>query len=188
MSFCCDCRTERRALFCIMDDVMFRDSALDGRLQIKRIPLFFCVKRNFVLPHGFFIFSLHWILLVYWQIYAALNNITISEPELCSAELFSIHMLPAIYTRIHKKHQTCTWHKALFTGNVPALVGHNTLRVPIVLRIAELEKRLNPLATEFFLILAHPVYKMWITREPKKVALWNKRHFEEKKTESVQHV
>ena len=40
----------------------------------------------------------------------------------------------------------------------------------------------------FFKILAHSVYKMWITQEPKKVALWNKRHFEEKKTESVQHV
>ena len=33
----------------------------------------------------------------------------------------------------------------------------------------------------FFLILAHPAYKMWITQEPKKVALWNKQHFEERK-------
>ena len=40
----------------------------------------------------------------------------------------------------------------------------------------------------FFLILAHTVYKMWITQEPKRVALWNKRHFEEEKTESVKHV
>ena len=40
----------------------------------------------------------------------------------------------------------------------------------------------------FFLILAHSVHKMWITQEPKKVALWNKLHFEKKKTESVQHV
>ena len=44
---------------------------------------------------------------------------------------------------------------------------------------------LNPLEPEFFLILAHPVYKMWIIHEPKKVALWNKRHFEEEKTESM---
>jgi hypothetical protein len=29
---------------------------------------------------------------------------------------------------------------------------------------------------------------MWIIQEPKKVALWNKRQFEEEKTESVQHV
>jgi hypothetical protein len=48
---------------------------------------------------------------------------------------------------------------------------------------------INPLAPElFFLISAHPVYKMWITQEPKKLALWNKLHFEEKKTESVKHV
>ena len=39
-----------------------------------------------------------------------------------------------------------------------------------------------------FLILAHPVYKMWIIQEPNKLALWNKLHFEEKKTESVEHV
>jgi hypothetical protein len=29
---------------------------------------------------------------------------------------------------------------------------------------------------------------MQIRQEPKKVALWNKRHFEEKKMECVQHV
>jgi hypothetical protein len=40
----------------------------------------------------------------------------------------------------------------------------------------------------FCLILAHPVYKMWIIQEPKKVALWNKRHFEEKRMQNVQHV
>jgi hypothetical protein len=40
----------------------------------------------------------------------------------------------------------------------------------------------------FFNFLVHPVYKMWIIQEPKKVALWNERHFEEKEMESVQHV
>jgi hypothetical protein len=40
----------------------------------------------------------------------------------------------------------------------------------------------------FFNFLAHPVCKMWIIQEPKKVALWNKRHLEEKEMESVQHV
>jgi len=29
----------------------------------------------------------------------------------------------------------------------------------------------------FFLILAHPVYKMWIIQEPKTLELWNKLHF-----------
>ena len=47
---------------------------------------------------------------------------------------------------------------------------------------------INPLAPElFFLILAHPVYKMWIIQEPNKLALWNKLHFEEK-TESIEHI
>ena len=40
----------------------------------------------------------------------------------------------------------------------------------------------------FFLILAHPVYKMWIIQEPNKLELWNKLHFEKEKTESIYHV
>ena len=40
----------------------------------------------------------------------------------------------------------------------------------------------------FFLILAHPVYKIWITQEPNMLELWNKLHFEEEKTESIYHV
>jgi len=37
----------------------------------------------------------------------------------------------------------------------------------------------------FFLILAHPVYKMWIIQEPNTLELWNKLHFEEKKKRRV---
>ena len=33
----------------------------------------------------------------------------------------------------------------------------------------------------FFLILAHPMYKMWIIQVPNTLELWNKQHFEEKK-------
>ena len=40
----------------------------------------------------------------------------------------------------------------------------------------------------FFQILAHPVFKMWVIQKPNKVALWKKRHFEEKKMEIIQHV
>jgi hypothetical protein len=40
----------------------------------------------------------------------------------------------------------------------------------------------------FLLNFSTPVFKMWIIQEPKKVSLWNKWHFEEEKTESVQHV
>ena len=43
-------------------------------------------------------------------------------------------------------------------------------------------RNVNPLGPElFFLISAHPVYKMWIIQEPNKLALWNKLHFEERK-------
>jgi len=37
-----------------------------------------------------------------------------------------------------------------------------------------------------FSILAHPV--LWIIQEPNTLELWNKLHFEEKKTESIYHV
>ena len=37
----------------------------------------------------------------------------------------------------------------------------------------------------FLQILAHPVFKMLVIQKPKKVALWNKRHFEEKKMEII---
>ena len=40
----------------------------------------------------------------------------------------------------------------------------------------------------FFQILAHPVFKMWVIQKPNKVALWNKRHFEEEQMEIIQHV
>ena len=49
---------------------------------------------------------------------------------------------------------------------------------------------LDLLAPElFYLILAHPVYQIWIIQEPTNtLELWNKLHFEEKKTESIYHV
>ena len=40
----------------------------------------------------------------------------------------------------------------------------------------------------YFLLLAHPVYKMWIIQEPNKLELWNKLHFKEEKPESINHV
>ena len=40
----------------------------------------------------------------------------------------------------------------------------------------------------FFLILAHPVYKIWIIQETNTLELWNKLHFEEEKTESIYRV
>jgi len=39
-----------------------------------------------------------------------------------------------------------------------------------------------------FLILAQPIYKMWIIQEPNTLELWNKMHFEGEKTESIYHI
>jgi hypothetical protein len=36
-----------------------------------------------------------------------------------------------------------------------------------------------------FLILAHPVYQMWIIQEPNTLELWKKLYFEEKKREYI---
>jgi hypothetical protein len=60
---------------------------------------------------------------------------------------------------------------------VPTLVDF--LKVSIVLTF----RRRN-----FLLNFSTPVFEMWIIQEPEKVALWNKRHFEEENTQSMQHV
>jgi len=47
----------------------------------------------------------------------------------------------------------------------------------------------NLLAPElFFLILAHPVYKMRIKQEPNVLELWNKLHFEEIEKKNGQYI
>ena len=40
----------------------------------------------------------------------------------------------------------------------------------------------------YFINFSTPVYKMWIIQESNKLELWNRLHFEEKKTESICHV
>jgi hypothetical protein len=50
-----------------------------------------------------------------------------------------------------------------------------------------LNLHINLLAPDFFLILAHPIYKMWIIQKPNMLELWNNLHFEKKK-ESIYHV
>jgi len=48
---------------------------------------------------------------------------------------------------------------------------------------------INLLAPEIiFLILAHPVYKMWIIQEPNMIELWIKLHFEEKKKRRIHNM
>jgi len=68
----------------------------------------------------------------------------------------------------------------------PTMQHHNPAHWNIFYTRFMLAKNINLLVPElFFLILAHPVYKMLITQEPNKLELWNKLHFEEKKTESI---
>ena len=72
----------------------------------------------------------------------------------------------------------------LHNGNtLPSIpVGHSVRNKESYENMKILMEAINPLAPElFFLILAHPVYKMWIIQELNKLALWNKPHFEEKK-------
>ena len=40
----------------------------------------------------------------------------------------------------------------------------------------------------YFFYFSTPVYKMWIIQEPNMLELWNKLHFEEKKTDSIYYV
>jgi len=42
-----------------------------------------------------------------------------------------------------------------------------------------------PSGAGIFLILAHPVYKMWKIQEPNTLELWNKLQFEEKNGEYI---
>ena len=51
-----------------------------------------------------------------------------------------------------------------------------------------LKKYIKLLGTDFFLMSAHPVSKIWIIQEPNKLVLWNELHFEEKETECIKHV
>ena len=52
----------------------------------------------------------------------------------------------------------------------------------ICLKQQTVQAKLTFWRRNYFLILAHPVYKMWIMQEPNTLELWNKLHFEEKKT------
>ena len=74
-----------------------------------------------------------------------------------------------------------TYHTVLVTWLLASVCSTLTLS-PYYISSHYYSQQLNHLATDFFFqILAHPVFKMWVIQKPNKVALWNKRHFEEKK-------
>jgi len=75
--------------------------------------------------------------------------------------------------------------------NTPLWIHGREIKMPEFISCIHSTPRTNYnlLAPElFFLILAHPVYKMWLIQVPNMLELWNKLHFEEKITESIYHV
>ena len=78
--------------------------------------------------------------------------------------------------------ETCFSIKHYFDGIVTRAAWRQQSHCALQRRLHAQLNSLNLLAPElFFLILAYPVYKMWITQEPNTLKLWNKLHFEEKK-------
>jgi hypothetical protein len=65
--------------------------------------------------------------------------------------------------------------------------GHITLKENVYLRPSSCST-LTFWRRNFLLNFLIFKFKMWIIQEPKKVALWNKRYFEERETEIMQHV
>jgi hypothetical protein len=92
-----------------------------------------------------------------------------------SASLLKRHHSRSILNRLeHLKFRSASYKvKALCHGlaHAPVFSYRQMLQVTITLW------RRN-----YFFILAHPVYKMWIIQEPNTLELWNKLNFEEKKT------
>ena len=64
----------------------------------------------------------------------------------------------------------------ILTGKAEYLTPKNGRRINRC-RYNRLRLYINLLAPDFFFILAHPVYKMWIIQEPNTLELWNKLHF-----------
>jgi len=74
-------------------------------------------------------------------------------------------------------------HEGIFgDGGIPQFVAQHGSKWEMV---AFTPQPINLLTPDFFLILAHTVYKMWIIQEPNTVELWNKLHFEKEETESM---
>ena len=78
-------------------------------------------------------------------------------------------------------------HKVFITKNNHINVGRFLCKL-YGISVTSDQNRTVPTKRKTVTILAHPVYKMWIIQEPNTLELWNKLHFEEKKTESIYHV
>jgi len=91
----------------------------------------------------------------------------------------SLHNLLTMHghRNLNLRHVSVQSHH-LQGANYSCLLKLHLLKYPIMVQRCVI----NRLAPElFFLILAHPVYKMWIIQEPNTLELRNKLHFEEVK-------
>jgi hypothetical protein len=79
------------------------------------------------------------------------------------------------------------WWLCFSVFSCRVLVGKPEGKRPLGRPRRRWEDNINLLATDFLKMLAHPVFKMWVIKKPNNVALWNKRHFEERKMEIIQH-
>ena len=91
-----------------------------------------------------------------------------------------------------KDHLKCMWDERNDNSCVPVAIKYAKLILYYIKNVIEFTNVTFPLTfwrqIFFFQILAHPVFKMWVIQKPNKVALWNKRHFEERKMEIIHHV
>ena len=100
-----------------------------------------------------------------------------------------LHYTPSwsVHGRIYLLHKIWTFQaKFVLTDDRiwPEIWNFFRRQIKIVISVFVI----NLLATDFFQILAHPVFKMWVIQKSNKIASWNKRNFEEKKLVLTQHV
>jgi len=111
------------------------------------------------------------------------NYITLHMVTSCPWKKFWVKPLPAhdssLLNNLWLINHQSFYHLILFWG--PLLVHRYTSRNKTV----PSKDLLIFWRRNYSLILAHPVYKMWIIQEPNTLELWNKLHFEEKKKESI---
>ena len=169
------------------------DASFEGRSSCTWIVVFFFkfVQSNDTLS------SYANIKLIYWYGWTSLTlayllteNVSLSAAVcVCVCVCLSVCLsLPCGTNQSLGLNPTCQARR-LSVATLPLWCSCVRVDVPTLLTVWPCTAWwLNFRRRNFLLNFSTPVFKMWIIQKPKKVALWNKRHFEEEKTESVQHV